>query len=139
MASTGSCREEVRRQLAKAVRGDGQNDDVGVTDDLGGRDGTGAGREHVDGQRDVTGRPRSGHGDVVAGRDRGTCERGAELARADDAETQITALAPRHGSLGGARAVGVDHRDVLTPDSAATGSSAGAASRARTRGMTSLP
>ena len=43
-----------------------------------------AGSEHVDGQRDVVGRARSGDRDVVACRDSDPGERRAELARADE-------------------------------------------------------
>ena len=49
--------EEVARELAEAVRGDGQDDDVRVADDLVGGYGARAGGEHVDRQRDVFGRP----------------------------------------------------------------------------------
>jgi hypothetical protein len=52
-------REEVAWELAEAVRGDGEHDDVGVADDLVGRGRLRAGGEHVDGERDVVGRARS--------------------------------------------------------------------------------
>jgi len=49
--------EEIPRELSKAVRGNGQGDDVCVVDDLVGRDGAGAGGEDVDGQGDIVGGP----------------------------------------------------------------------------------
>ena len=85
--------EQVGWELAKAMRGDGQDDDVCVAHDLRGRCGARAGGEHVDGQRDFVGGARSRDRDVVAGRDGGAGERRAELARADDAEAQIRRLA----------------------------------------------
>jgi len=48
--------EEVRPELAEAVGRDGEDDDVGVGDDLVGRGRVCAGREHVDRERDVVGR-----------------------------------------------------------------------------------
>ena len=90
--------EEVARELAKAVRRHGEDDDVGVADDLVGRDGAGAGGEDVDGQRDVIGGPGARHGDVVPGRDRRAGDGRAELAGADDAEPQIGQLAARPSS-----------------------------------------
>ena len=50
--------EPVGRELSKAVGGHGQDDDVRVADDLVGRNGAGPGGKHLDGQRDVIGRPR---------------------------------------------------------------------------------
>ena len=48
--------EQIGWELAEAVRGDGEDDDVGVAYDLVGRRRARAGCEHVDRQRDVVGR-----------------------------------------------------------------------------------
>jgi hypothetical protein len=63
--------EQVVGELAEAVGGDGEDDDVGVADDLVGRGRVRTGCEHVDGQGDVVGRARSCDRDVVAGGDGG--------------------------------------------------------------------
>jgi hypothetical protein len=50
------------------------------------------GASRADGQGDVVGRAGTGDRDVVAGLDGGARKRGAELARADDAEAEILDL-----------------------------------------------
>src|SRR4029079_18655384 len=70
--------EQLGRQLAEAVRRDGQHDDVGVAYDLLGRGRACAGRQYVDGQGDVLGRSGSGDRDVVAGREGDPGQAGAE-------------------------------------------------------------
>ena len=70
------------------MRRHGQDDQVGVTQHLGGGDGARPGGEHVDGQRDAFGRSRPRDGDVVAGRDRQPGDRGAQLAGPDDAQAE---------------------------------------------------
>jgi hypothetical protein len=123
--------EQITWQLAEAMHRDGQDDDVCVAHDLVGRGRAGAGSEHVDRQRDVVGRRRSRHGDVVAGRDRGAGKRRAELARAHDAEPQVARL--RRWCRAGQRPGGLGHR-------ASTAAASGdAASSSRTRGITSRP
>src|SRR3954469_1063842 len=127
-------------ELAEAVCGDGQNDDVGVAYDVFGCRRGRAGGEHVDRQRNVVGRARSRDSDVVAGRDGGAGERRAELARADDAEAQI--VGP--GAGGGRRSfAGLGRRDgdheFLTPAASVSCASEGASSSPRTRGITSRP
>jgi hypothetical protein len=52
-------REEIARELAEAVRGDGEDDDAGVAYDLLVRCGVRARGEDVDRQRNVGGRSRS--------------------------------------------------------------------------------
>ena len=49
-------REQIAGELAEAVRGDGQDYDVGVAYDLGGRSCACAWGEHVDRERDAVGR-----------------------------------------------------------------------------------
>jgi hypothetical protein len=78
--------EQIARKLAETVRGDGQDDDVGVAYDLVGCCRARAGCEHLDRQRDVVGWARSRDRDVEAGGDGGARERRAQLARADDAK-----------------------------------------------------
>ena len=131
--------EQVAWELAEAVRGNGQDDDVGVAHDLVGRGCARAGGEHVDGQRDLVGRARSGDRDVVAGRDGGAGERGAELARADDAEAQIVDLGARWRSRLGVLDRRDGHRQLLTAAAGASSASGAAASSSRTRGITSRP
>jgi hypothetical protein len=127
--------EQIAWKLAEAMRGDGQDDDVRLADDLLGRRRSRAGGQHVDGQRDHVGRPRSRHHDVVTGRDGGACECRAELARADDAEAQIVDLDTRFADE---LVLGERHRHPRPL--AATGAASGvAASSSRTRGITSRP
>jgi hypothetical protein len=50
-------REQIARELAGAMRRDGQDDDVSVARDLVGSARADSGREHVDSQCDVVRRP----------------------------------------------------------------------------------
>jgi hypothetical protein len=128
--------ERVARKLAEAVRWDGEDDDVGIAHDLVGRRGACAGGEHVDCQRDLVGRAGSRDRDVVAGIDRGAGKCRAELARADDAESQILA-----GTLALVREFdrfdGCAYRVRAAVDASSV--SGAAASSSRTRGITSRP
>src|ERR1700737_5377565 len=72
------------------MHGHGQDDEVGVTDGLVGRNGVSARGEHLDDQRDAIGGSRTGDGYVVTSLDGSTGDCRSHPAGAHDSQAPVT-------------------------------------------------